>query len=166
MSQKGRDQAERLRERLASVKIDAAYSSDLARSSETAAALTVGTNVPLVLSAHLREQSYGKWEGSTDSEIRAQDPEAYAIMMKGDDGFTPPQGESFQQVRQRVWTFAKEIRAEGAQCTLLIVGHSGSLKALLVCLMDLHPSASWRFRMDACGLSIFGPRFGDPDRPA
>lgn len=158
LSQKGRDQAERLRERLASVTIDAAYSSDLARSRETATALAEGRNVPLVLSAHLREQCYGRWEGSTDSEIRAHDPEAYADMMVADDGFTPPQGESFRQVRERVASFAKEIRAEGPQGTLLIVGHSGSLKALLVYLLDLPPSASWCFRIDACGLSILDVR--------
>ena len=57
LSQKGQDQAERLRERLAPVTIDAAYSSDLARSRETAAELMEATNVPLVLSPHLREQS-------------------------------------------------------------------------------------------------------------
>ena len=79
-------------------------------------------------------------------------------MMKGDDGFTPPQGESFRQVRERVASFAKKIRAEGPQSTLLIVGHSGSLKALLVCLMGLPSSASWCFRIDACGLSILDVR--------
>ena len=47
---------------------------------------------------------------------------------------------------------ASEVHDKGD--TLLIVGHGGSLRVLLTCLLDLPSPAAWRFYLDPASLSV------------
>src|SRR5262245_52241606 len=57
----GRQQAQRLKERLAGVRFDAVYASSLRRSRETAE--TVHGEVPITILPNLAERRFGKFEG-------------------------------------------------------------------------------------------------------
>ena len=63
LSEHGIRQARAAASRLADPVIDAAYSSDLVRASETARMLLEGRDTPLVRTAELRERYYGSLKG-------------------------------------------------------------------------------------------------------
>ena len=74
LSERGVQQARLLRERLAAARLDAAYTSDLRRASETAEIILEGRDVPIYPTPRLREYRKGAHEGLTFEEIRSRFP--------------------------------------------------------------------------------------------
>lgn len=157
LSKLGAEQARRLAARLASVDFAAAYSSDLSRALETATIALQGRAIPIVPVPELREISYGLWEGLTSTEAGRRFAAEYAEMMRMSTGSAMPGGESPAQVIERTRRVRDRLlAAHGHDGDLLIVGHSGSIKGLLVALLDLPVEAFWRFRLLPSSISIVG----------
>lgn len=151
----GFDQAQQLAKRLEGVEFSAVYSSNLSRAEQTAQALTEGRSVEPVLLSDLRETGHGEWDGLTLTEIRAQYPMEYDSFMGQKEEFVPPGGESVAQVTKRASTVTRELRSlHSGHENLLIVSHSGTLRALLVTLLALPLAAYWSYRVNPCALSI------------
>ena len=151
----GRRQAKLAAARLAGVSFAAAYSSDLPRALEAARLLVKGRSTHLCASPDLRELSYGEWEGVTYEEVQARFPILYAELMSGDVAFAPPGGESVEDLVHRVGALHERLRrthCEGEN--VLVVGHGGSLRALLISVLELPVTSFWRFRLDLGSLSI------------
>src|SRR3954447_15553771 len=68
LSDYGRRQAQQLAEELDGEELEAIYSSDLARASETAEIVGRRLGPPTVLDPDLREKDWGAWEGLTAVE--------------------------------------------------------------------------------------------------
>lgn len=154
LSERGEAQAQELSLRLKDVKIDAAYSSDLSRASETARRILAKRNVELNLTARLRERYYGVFEGLNVDERQTRYPEQFAASLVKDLDFAPDGGENVRQIADRMAPLMDEIISKHLDETVLIVGHGGSLRAGLITLMGFPIEANWRFVMDNCGLSI------------
>ena len=150
----GSAQAERLAARLASTPFAAAYTSDLSRSMDTARAILNGRPTSLESAPELREIAYGQWEGLTYRELQTRYPKDYALYTQGSMAFAAPGGESISQLIQRVCQLQERLVSVHAADDMLVVGHSGSLLSLLVCLLGLPPEAVWRFHADRASLSI------------
>jgi broad specificity phosphatase PhoE len=73
----GRDQAAALAARLAAVRLDALYTSDLARAVQTAEIIAAVTGLVPVLEPGLREVDNGDWRGLTRAQVRAANPAGY-----------------------------------------------------------------------------------------
>src|SRR5687767_11701387 len=65
----GRQQAERIAARLQREHVNFAFCSDLQRARQTAEIVTTASDVPLRVTAGLREMSFGAWEGLTAKEV-------------------------------------------------------------------------------------------------
>ena len=65
LSDAGFRQAERLRDRLATERIDAIYSSELRRASATAEIIASSHRLHVIICAELREMNFGELEGLT-----------------------------------------------------------------------------------------------------
>ena len=155
ISDRGIRQAEALRDRIARWDIGAVYTSDLLRTTETARIALGDRDVSVSPSKALREFGYGRWEGMTYKEIKEADPVLYAERLQRNEDFAPPGGESLQDVIGRTGDFVSGMKAaHPGDDTLLIVGHGGSLRVLLTCLLDLPALASWNFYLDSASLSI------------
>lgn len=115
----GRAQAAALARELAGTEVDAVYSSDLARSLETARAIAEPHGLEVVTRAALRERHFGSWEGLTDEEIRARFPEAA----------TGPWGdaETHEQLTERVLAALHEIAASHPGGVVVVVTHGGPM---------------------------------------
>lgn len=101
-----------------------AYASPLLRARQTAEAL--GLKNP-TLDARLMEQNWGCWEGLSRAEILARDGEdAFARAGKA-LAFRPPEGESTQELHDRVANFLKDV-ARG-ESDAIAVTHLGVLRA-------------------------------------
>lgn len=190
LAPKGRRQAEALARRLSGVRIDRIISSPMLRALETAQ--IVATGRPVEVDERLRERDYGRWEGLTQEEVRARDPELLARWEHDPAGTHAPGGESGDEVATRALGFlvdllaaelpsgatahhsfdaggsrgtVSETRAEAeGERRVLMVAH-GTLNRILLCVALGLPVRDYRrrFIQDNANLTVL--RFEPDDAP-
>ena len=164
MSAAGYRQVEKLRDRLASEKIDAVYSSDLKRALVTAKIVTSKHNVDIVTCPELREINYGQAEGLTFEEIRRLYPDVAELITNFNLKLKFPGGESFIEFIERTNKFLARLEQHAPSQTILIVSHSGPLRVLVCryCQCDnggdskIRPVSSLLKRLPQAGWSSVG----------
>lgn len=154
LSELGRQQAERLRERLARVKLDAIYSSDLERAWETAATIARGRSPTPTAHRQLREASLGEWEGLDYTEIIGRYPELWRQRRDDPAGVAPPGGETRAQLLARVRPFVEAIAQQHSEGTVLIVSHGGPISTLVCHFLGLPLRRVWQLPVHNGSLSI------------
>ncbi len=154
LSEKGQRQAQAVARRLSGVIFDAAYSSDLSRTAETARIILAQQKITLNAIPQLRERHYGVFEGLTVAERKARHPDMFAASVTNDLDFAPTDGETLVQVGARMAVFVADLRERHLEETVLIAGHGGSLRCALTALLGLPLEALWRLFLDNCSLSI------------
>jgi broad specificity phosphatase PhoE len=118
----GEAQADLAARRLAALRPDALYSSDLSRAQQTAAPLARLTGLPVTLDKDLRERFGGDWEGLADAEIRERYPAERAT-------WNPPNGEPTVTVADRVGGALLRIAETLEDGQLAVaVGHGAALR--------------------------------------
>ena len=154
LSAAGFKQVESLRDRLVKEKIDVVYSSDLRRALVTAEVISSGHNVDIVTCPELREVNYGKLERLTFDEIRRLYPEVAELFGDRSLELKFPDGESVDDLTERVSKFLDRLKTHTPEQTILIVSHSGPL-CIMVCYLLKIDLWHWRqFRIDLASLSI------------
>jgi broad specificity phosphatase PhoE len=154
LSANGRLQAQSLARRLSNVSFAVAYASDLSRTHETARIILGDTGTPLHTTPQLREYSKGVFEGLTVEEHARRFPDQFLASLKNDLDFAPTGGESIREASARMARLVAETLRQHLDETVLVVGHGGSLRSLIVALLDLPLEANWKFIMDNCALSL------------
>jgi broad specificity phosphatase PhoE len=135
LTEKGREQAHALAERLAHVELDAVYSSDLRRAADTAGEVARAQGLELREVSELREVDVGSWSGLTRAEAEARFPEGVARWREGFPGWGD--GETYEEMTERVLGAVLDIarRHEGARA--LVVSHGGPIRALHAAALGL-----------------------------
>ncbi|MGI8552992.1 MAG: histidine phosphatase family protein [Dehalococcoidia bacterium] len=151
----GRRQARALGRRLRGQALDAAYSSDLRRTVETANLVLRGRDglEPRPEPA-LREANFGEWQGLTFAEAQARNPGQFTALLRRSADFRPPGGETILEVHERVTTSFAEIRGRHDGQNVLFVSSGGPLQILLTALFGMPPDSHWRLGMGNCSVSI------------
>ena len=141
LDETGEAQAEYAARRLATLRPDAIFASDLSRALQTAAPLSRLTGLPVVPDKELRERSGGDWEGLTDAEIRERYPAERAT-------WNPPNGEPTAVVAERVGAALARIAGTLDDGQLaVVVSHGAALRLGMERLLGL----------PALGMSVLGP---------
>ena len=153
LSEIGTEQARSLEARLAGLNIDAAYSSDLKRTSETAKLALGERDVILNETPMLREYNKGAFEGMTLAEIKAQFPEEYPRYLEKDLDYAPEGGETARDVSVRMAGIIGRIKSDHLNETVLVVSHGGVLRAAMVSLLGMPLEGNWSFVFGNCGLT-------------
>jgi phosphoserine phosphatase len=128
LTERGREQAELLAGRLADVKLDAVYASDLRRAWETAQAVAATRGLEVVRLPELREVDVGSWSGCTRDECAERFPEAFARWQQGGSGWDD--GESYEEMGERIVEAIRTIAAEHPDGAVLVVSHGGPIRAV------------------------------------
>ena len=144
-------QAAAAAKRLASAGIDAIVASPLQRTVRTAAEVAAVTGVPVLTDEGFRETDFGAWEGLTFAEVRERWPSELTTWL-ADPSVAPPDGESFDQVSERVTAALHRILAERAHQTVLIVSHVTPIKTLVAAALLAPPAALYRMHLDVAAL--------------
>lgn len=129
----GRAQAHDLAERLVGRGIAHITASDLSRARETAEIVARRLGVSdIAIDPDLRERGYGVFEGLTREQCETDQPIEWARYL-ADRTYTPTRGELPELVVARMRSaLARAVaRAAGPLDPVLIVGHGGSIRALL-----------------------------------
>lgn len=120
----GRHQASTAAKRLGS--LDAIFSSDLSRAAETAAIISTSIGVgPVIVEHRLRERDIGAWTGLTHAEIEARWPGMLNVRP-----FQPPEGETREQLSERVLAGLNAIVETYPGGEVLVVAHGGVIRNL------------------------------------
>jgi len=147
-------QAERLRDRLATQKIDVIYTSNLQRASATAKIIASSHQVDIVTCPELREINFGKIEGLTFKEVSQLYPEVAEEWFKWSLALKYPGGESVTELNNRVSKFLERLEKHTPEETILIVAHSAPLRMLICHLLGIGIQHWRQVRLDLASLSI------------
>lgn len=134
LNENGMEQARKVAERFRTEKIDVAYSSDLKRARMTAEEIMkYHPGTPIHFVRELRERSYGIFEGKERETIR----EALASTGIPKHKYKPPEGESYEEERDRVMAFLEEIKKRHRGQTVLFATHGGVKRTMMGTLMGI-----------------------------
>ena len=154
LSDKGIKEAENLRDRLATEKINTTYASNLSRARLTAEIITSKHRVNITTRAELNEISFGWLEGLTFEEIGKLHPELAEVLSKWNVKPEFPGGESLDDLNDRVLKFLEQVQKHKPKETILIVSHAGTLR-LIICNLLAIGLEHWRhIQLDLASLSI------------
>lgn len=123
LTEKGKEQAIRVADRLKEEKIDVIYSSPFKRALKTAEIIKGEREIPLIVDDGFKEIKCGMWEGSKFIYIKDQYPEEYNTWDKTPHLHKMPKGETFGEVYQRAVKALKEIIRKHEGKTILISSH-------------------------------------------
>lgn len=163
LSDQGRQQAERLSERMQDRDIAAAYSSPLDRAVETARIIIHPHQLQLTTVDGLREISHGHWEGMTRRDVESQFPEEYAAWEEDPFTFAPEGGESGISVLARALPAIREIVVKHKDQNVLVVSHKATLRLLISSLLGFD-ARGYRDRLDQAPACLNIVDFSDPVR--
>jgi broad specificity phosphatase PhoE len=143
LTNKGKEHATRLGNRLKEVEFEAIYSSSSKRTEMTADLIRGNHEVPIILDERLREINMGIWEGETVSHIQANHPDEFHSFWNTPHLYQPLGGERFDEVRNRVLNCISSIRDIHDSGNILIVTHSVVIKTLLAYFKNLPLERLW-----------------------
>jgi len=154
LSETGLWQAARLRDRLASEKIEFAFSSCLERAFVTASTVAEPHGLEVVQDSDLNEIDFGDAEGLRYHEINSRFPSVAQMWNTRDPGLQYPNGESLPQMETRVTAFKKRLDCFAEDDTVLVVAHSGILRTLVCQLLEIDTNLRWKLRVDLASLTV------------
>lgn len=135
LNETGIDQAEKLRERLEDVAIDAAYSSGLQRAKKTAEIAAEPHGLTVEQRDGLNERNYGIYEGKPADE--------YHSALDAFDGsryeWQPEGGEHMRDVAERGMTALNQIKDTHENETVLVLAHGTMNRALMASMLGAEP---------------------------
>lgn len=130
LSSKGLRQAAWWKKELSHVDFQRVYSSDLIRAFDTVKRVADIPDSHVHVMSQLREINLGSWEGEPMENIKSRFPDAWEERGRHMDSFQVPNGESFQDLHDRVIPVFQKIAAE-ALGNVLIVAHAGVNRIIL-----------------------------------
>jgi ribonuclease H / adenosylcobalamin/alpha-ribazole phosphatase len=134
-------------------RIAAVVSSPLQRAYDTAAAAAKALGLDVTVDDDLIETDFGGWEGLTFAEAAERDPELHRRWLR-DTSTAPPDGESFDDVLERVCRARERVVAAHQGATVVVVSHVTPIKMLLRLALDAGPGILYRLHLDLASLSI------------
>lgn len=148
LNEKGKKQAEALQKSFDKIPVDLVYTSPLIRAADTAK-IIFGDTIKTHTDPRLKEMNFGIWEGRYYKDI--QEEPAYIAWMEDWEHTPAPNGESYDDLAERVEEFYQELIATEEK-NVAIVCHNAVLMLLLPALLSLTRTQGWHF---AFGQGVF-----------
>lgn len=117
--------------------VSAVYSSTLGRAINSARPIAELFGLEVTPLSGLIERHFGIWEGMSFDEIMAEYPDDFKAWAANPLHFSPLQGESTQQVSDRVVPVVTGLVTKHKDQTIVIVGHGGVNRSTLCHFMGL-----------------------------
>jgi probable phosphoglycerate mutase len=155
LTELGRQQAKAVAARVAGL-VEAGtsvVSSPLGRARQTAAEVAAAAGSSVEVAGGLVETDFGAWEGLTFAQAAARDPELHGRWL-ADPSVPAPDGESFDEVHDRVRRVRDDLVARTGAGTVVVVSHVTPIKTLLRMGLDAGPSLLFRLHLDLASISI------------
>lgn len=154
LNETGLTQAQLLGEALADINFSAIYTSDLSRALQTAQQVAAHQQTAIFAVRRLREAALGDWEGYSGEEVAEKWPQELAAWRKDSLHNRPPGGETLQQVQARAIDLTNELVAKHPKERIALVGHGGSIRAIIAFVLQAELNIFPHLRLDNCSISI------------
>jgi 2,3-bisphosphoglycerate-dependent phosphoglycerate mutase len=141
LAENGREQAERLAQRLAKVPIDALYVTSLCRTAQTAAPLAERLGLTPQVEADLREVNLGEWEAGVFRKMVAENHPIAERMWAEERWDVIPGAEPAEAFAARTSGALKRIAAAHPDQLVAVVVHGGVIAVLLAMATGSRPFA-------------------------
>ncbi len=129
LNAQGREQAERLAERLATLPIARMYSSPMERARQTAAPLAARLGLEVEIREAFTEVNFGAWQGHTLQQLDG-DPE-WRRFHQFRSGMRVPGGETLLEVQGRMISALEELREARGEETVAVVSHGDPIRCVV-----------------------------------
>lgn len=159
LSDVGRQQADRVAERLAALPVTAVYSSPLERTLQTAGPTAERTGVPVVTDAGLIEGEFGDWTGESLAEL-ARLPEWHTVQHEP-EAFRFPNGESFVEIRDRMAHTLERLRRTHPGGTIVCFSHADPIRVAVSDALGTPLNRFQRLSVGPCSVSAIAYRDGE-----
>ena len=149
LTERGRQQARKLGEtvKASGVHIDEILYSPLSRAADTAKAIADATGIPARCEPRLREQCFGKYEGTPrNGEKFRISKTCFADRYDG--------GESMMQLAQRIYNLLDELK-EQQDKTYILVAHNGIARVVQSYFKDMTNEEYAAFGVQNCSVTEF-----------
>jgi broad specificity phosphatase PhoE len=117
--------------------------SPLLRARQTATAIAKGVVASLEIDERWIELDYGAFEGLRQSEV----PSNIWREWRSDSNFAAPQGESLNQVQQRVSDACAELAQRLDGRTAVVVSHVSPIKSAVAWALGVDVSVGWKTQL-------------------
>jgi broad specificity phosphatase PhoE len=117
--------------------------SPLLRARQTATAIAKGVGASLEIDERWIELDYGAFEGLRQSEV----PSNVWREWRSDSNFAAPQGESLNQVQQRVTDACAELAQRLDGRTAVVVSHVSPIKSAVAWALGVDVSVGWKTQL-------------------
>lgn len=153
LTDKGILQAEIVCEKLKKEDLNLIISSDLDRCYKTAQIINKKHGIEIIQEFRLRELNFGKWEGLSYNEICKKYSEESKCWERDYINYKLSEGESLVEMYDRVNRAYKDILKRYEKGKILIVSHSGVIRAILSHEICQSIEGYWKFKVDNCGIT-------------
>lgn len=155
LNRNGVRQAELIGEVLATVPIDAVYSSPLSRALKTAEIIAQHHELTLQVTHAMTDIDFGEWQGLSRSDAVARYPDIYEVWETRPEKVEIPGAETLTEVRKRLLGGLNDILSKHPKGTVVIVSHGLTNKVLLCAVLGLDNSHFWKVKQDNGAINIF-----------
>ncbi len=154
LSQRGREQAKRLREHFKNISLDAIYSSPLKRTYETALEVAEAQGLEVVKEERVIEIDHGVWSGLLVEEVQQKYPEDFKRWLEEPHKIRFEGGESLIEVQERVKDFLQDIKEKHWGQRVAVVSHTVPIRTMYCTLLNIDLSRFWSFGCDNASYSV------------
>ena len=131
LNEKGKKQAENLRDSFDINKIDCVYSSPLKRARETAEILNQGKH-EIIVDDRLSEMNYGNWDGQDVQDIIEKYPQVFDELGYFKENYSDYcTGETYQHLADRLMDFWHDLINNHKDESVLLVFHGTASRSLV-----------------------------------
>lgn len=160
LSEHGHEQARRVAGRLARRPVEALYTSDLLRASQTAAPIASALGVDALPMKELREIFLGDWEGLRTDELAQRFPEAWDAWTREPNWDVVPRGERASAFETRVASAVEHLFELHSHGDAIVVTHGGVIQIALHRVVGRPSHGLFPFRISNGSVSIVERRNG------
>ncbi|MBM4763268.1 histidine phosphatase family protein [Bacillus sp. B15-48] len=143
LTEKGRENAILLGERLKNTQFKRIFSSPSPRAMATAKIVRDERKIPIEEDDKLLEIDLGEWQGKTEAEIKALFPAEFHSYFHKPEKFINLVGEVFVDVQKRVSEFLNDLEDTTPEGNVLVVTHGVVVKTLLLLCRQAPIAEMW-----------------------
>lgn len=160
LNEKGRIQALKARGFLEGVKFNKVYTSERLRTKETASLVVEKGFNNFISDKRINEMDFGEFEGKDYKEIQKLYPKEYETWSSDWIEFSPPGGESYLEVYNRVKELMEELLREQDE-NVLVVTHGGIIRTIFCFVLGGNLENFWKFSSKNCDISLIKYEYGN-----
>lgn len=158
LTETGIKQAEAAAEKLSHRQVVAVYTSPLQRALVTAQIVASGLGLSAQPLDTLIDIDFGRWQGLSPQEVAERDGDLYRQWLDRPHDVRFPEGESLQEVRDRVTAAVADLAQKHSEREVALVSHNVVCRVLLCVVLGLDNSHFWQLGQDVAAINIFEVR--------